>query len=532
MTSSGAVACPEPSAAKAAMDTLSVAGGAVDAAIAGAFAQAVTNPLGTGIGGMAHIMLLLPDQRVPIYLNASVETGSLATTDTFAPDFVGRSERAGRYLVAGDRNQLGYQSIMTPGFVRGMARLREIGQAKLPWEDLVRPAAQLASDGFTVDRYLADYFTLEGPSRPGYPDIFEKLANADDARRTYMPDGGPMTEGEELRQPAYAHTLGRLAATGPDEFYDGGIGSEIAADLASHDALVTAEDLRSYSVRVEAPVSSTFGDIQVYSAPPPSHGIVLLMMLALADGAGLESLEWNGPEYVDRIALITRTAFAECLPYLADPRFVDVPVEWLLSSEHRASIQLDGPFDRSSQMSDHTTHLSTCDLDGALVSITHSIGSVTGAGVMTPALGFFYNNFLGHFNVLGGYHDSIAPGKRMGGGCPSIVFRGGKPWLAIGSSGGPRLISAVFQTLLNVQQWGMSLQEAVAAPRVHSEERGKLYIEPEFPESTREGLERRGYQLTVTSYMGCNQAVAIEGGVIETGSDPRGGDGVGRWDRS
>ena len=525
----GAVACPEPEAANAAVVALGEAGSAIDAAIVGAFAQAVALPLGTGIGGMAHIMLLGPDQEAPVYLNASVETGSLADAGAFSADFIGRSERAGRYLVKDDRNQFGYQSIMTPGFVRGMSSLRMDGHAALGWADLVRPAARLAHEGFLVDRYLADYFTFEGPSRPGYPDLFRKLAHSDAPKRTYLPNGRPMSEGERLRQPEYGKTLDRIARDGPDDFYVGEIAGQIAADWRDHGALVSADDLGSYVVRAERPVSSTFRDLLVYSAPPPSHGIVLLVMLALAEEAGLESMAWNGPEYVDQLARITRTAFAECLPYLADPGFVDVPTDWVISKDRLAALAPDELRGQPSAMSDHTTHISSCDLDGNFVSITHSIGSVTGAGVLTPDLGFFYNNFLGHFNVLRGFHDSIAPGKRMGGGSPSIVYRNGKPWLAIGSSGGPRLISAVFQTLLNLDLFGMTLQEAVSAPRIHCEQARRLYIEPTFAESTRRQLADWGYELTVTSYMGCNQAVALHEGVIETGTDPRGGMGIGQW---
>jgi gamma-glutamyltranspeptidase / glutathione hydrolase len=160
------------------------------------------------------------------------------------------------------------------------------------------------------------------------------------------------------------------------------------------------------------------------------------------------------------------------------------------------------------------------------VSITHSIGSVTGAGVITPGLGFFYNNFLGHFNPEPGHHDSIVPGKRGGGGCPTIVFREGRPVLAIGSSGGSRLVSAVFQSLLNVFVHGMDPQEAVNAPRFHCEEDGRLYLEPTIPPATAEALRRMGYEIETASYMGCNQAVLISDRSLTGGSDPRGGRGI------
>ena len=288
-------------------------------------------------------------------------------------------------------------------------------------------------------------------------------------------------------------------------------------------------DLAGYNVRRETPVACRFGDLMVYSAPPPSQGLILLTMLGLAEGLGLESFDPVSPEYVETIAAITRTAFAECLAYIGDPQFVDVPVDWLLSHERMAAIrpELDAAAPApTAPMSEHTTHVSACDDAGNFVSVTHSIGSVTGAGVITPGLGFFYNNFLGHFNVLHGYHDSIAPGKRMGGGSPSIVFKNGHPWLAIGSSGGPRLISAVFQTLLYLTRFGMSLQEAVAAPRLHCEQAKRIYAEPEFGTATLDELRNRGYDVVETNYMGCNQAVALVDGRAEAGSDPRGGMGI------
>jgi gamma-glutamyltranspeptidase/glutathione hydrolase len=475
--------------------------------------------------------LLRAGETVPIYLNASVETGSLATTDVFSSDFIGRSEKVGRYLVRGERNQMGYQSIMTPGFVRGMEALRREGKGRLQWDRLVRPAALQAATGFAVYKYLSEYYTFAGPSMPGYPDTNEKLALDRVARDTYLPHGRAIRTGEILRQPIYGRTLDRLSRLGADSFYSGEIGHEMAADLHAHGAFITQSDLDGYHVRTESPITSTFRDLTIYSAPPPCHGLTLLMMLGLVESLGLETLAWNGPEYVEVVAWATRTAFAETSPYLGDQAFVDTPSDWLLSPPRLQFLQRERPETLASvdSVSDHTTHLSACDVDGTIVSITHSLGSTAGAGVMTPGLGFLYNNFLGHFNVLRGYHNSIMPGKRFGGACPCIVFKGGEPWMAIGSSGGPRLVSAIFQTLLNVALFGMRLEEAVAAPRIHCEEWRKLYIEPEFVGSTTDVLEKRGYDLTVTSYMGCNQAVAIRHGAVEVASDPRGGQGIGIW---
>lgn len=535
------LACPEPPAAEAGLQVYREGGNAIDAAVAAAFAQAVTNPLGTGIGGMAHILLMRPGWTEPRSLNASVEIGSLASTGAFEHDFIGRSERAGRYLVRGDANQMGYRSIMTPGFVRGMDAVLIEGSGALSWKRLLEPAARWAREGFTVYPYLERYYTLEGPARPGYPDIHTKLAADPLAREWYLPNGSGRRAGEALRQPQYGRTLERVAAGGADEFYAGDVAGEMARDLAAHDAFITAADLVGFRVRVDRPVSTTFRRLTVYSAPPPSHGLILLTMLNLVEHLPLESMEWNGPDYLETIAWATRTAFAECLPYLADAYFVTVPVDWIASKERLRSLAPEGsggaalptdwPAAPVHSGDGYTTHLSAADADGNVASITHSIGSITGAGVMTPSLGFLYNNFLGQFNVLRGFHDSIAPGKRMGGGCPSILFKDGRPHMAIGSSGGPRLISAVFQSILNAVVFGMSLQDAVDAPRVHSELGRKIYAEHAFAGRVADELSRRGYEIQLTAYMGCNQAVGYGAAGLTAGSDPRGDKGIGHWEK-
>jgi gamma-glutamyltranspeptidase/glutathione hydrolase len=535
------LACPEPPGAEAGVQVYRDGGNAIDAAVAASFAQAVTNPLGTGIGGMAHIMLMRPGWTEPRSFNASVEIGSLASTEAFERDFVGRSERAGRYLIRDDSNQYGYRSIMTPGFIRGMDTVLAEGSGTLSWKRLLEPAAQWASEGFAVYPYLERYYTLEGPGRPGYPDIHTKLAADPVARDWYLPRPTGRRAGERLRQPEYGRTLERVAAGGADEFYSGDVAAEMARDLAAHNAFVTSGDLASYRVRLDAPVRTTFRGLTVYSAPPPSHGLILLTMLNLVEHLPLESMEWNGPDYLETIAWVTRTAFAECLPYLADAYFVTVPVDWISSKERlralapeRAGASMAPTEWRAAPVhpaDGHTTHLSTADADGNVASITHSIGSITGSGVMTPGLGFLYNNFLGQFNVLRGFHDSIAPGKRMGGGCPSILFKDGRPWMAIGSSGGPRLISAVFQSILNAVVFKMSLQEAVDAPRIHSELGRKIYAEHGFAGRVADELTRRGYEMQMTAYMGCNQAVGYGANGLVAGSDPRGDKGIGHWEK-
>ncbi|HLY22737.1 MAG TPA: gamma-glutamyltransferase [bacterium] len=531
----GAIACPEPPAAETGEGIFAQGGTALEAAVAAAAVQGVTNPLGCGLGGMAHIMVARRGWPAPRFLNASVAVGSRAEPGVFEEAFMGRSERAGRYLIADDRNQLGYESIMTPGFVRGMDALLGLGDGRLRWPALLEPAAGIAADGFPVYPYLETYYTFEGGDRPGYPDVFRKLGPDAAARDRYLPGGRPMRTGETMRQPEYGRTLARVAGGGPDEFYRGAVGREMAADFAARGGFVTADDLETYQVQVVEPVQGTFRGLTLYSAPPPAHGAVLVTMLNLAEEMDLGRLEWNSPDYVEAVAWATRAAFADCMPYLSDPAFVSVPVGWLVSKERLRGIRRDFALETGHAggipADGHTTHVSALDTDGDVVSITHSIGSIAGAGVATPGLGFLHNNFLGHFNPLRGYHNSIAPRKRMGGGCPTIVYRDGAPWIAIGSSGGSRLISAVFQTLLNMVLFRMPLAAALAAPRIHSEAGRKIYVEPALAETVAEPLRRRGYEIEATIYMGCNQAVEFTPNGPAAASDPRGGAGIGRWPR-
>ena len=532
--SAKAIACPEPLAAETGERTFSAGGTALEGAVAAAFVQGVTNPLGCGLGGMAHILLARSGWPAPRFLNASVAAGSYADPAVFEEGFTGRSERAGRFLLDGDRNHLGYSSIMTPGFLRGMEAVLKLGEGGLNWSALVEPAAAIAAEGFAIYPYLETYYTFEGPDRPGYPDVFRKLSTDPFARALYLPGGRPKRAGQMLRQPEYGRTMQQIGNEGPDEFYLGMLGREMAADFAEHGALVTGGDLAEYRVQGADPLHATFHGLTVYSSPPPGHGAILLTMLNIAERIDLAAMEWNGTDYLETIAWATRSAFGDCIPYLADPSFVTVPSQWLISKERLSAMGEEASrngLTAAEPADGHTTHLAAGSTEGDAISITHSIGSVAGAGVMTPSLGFLYNNFMGHFNPLRGYHNSIAPGKRMGGGSPALVYKERQPWIAIGSSGGSRLISAVFQTLLDVIVFKMSLQEAVAAPRIHSESGRKIYLEPAFPSAVIDSLQHRGYDVEVTDYMGCNQAVEFTSEDVRPASDPRGGRGVGHWPR-
>ncbi len=539
------IVCAEPYGAEAGREIFRRGGNAVDAAIAAAFAQGVTNPLGVGIGGDAILLgwnaatksVFIIDGCVAIPSGASPEAFGYDSSQSRAPS---RSETVGRHHVEGDINQYGYKSIMIPGFVRGVGEaFRRYGSGRVPWSELVQPAIRYAHDGFKVYPYLAEYYTFEGPSRPGYPDLSTKLRAFPETAKLIYKDGRQFRSGETMIFTDMANTLRAIAEGGPDEFYSGKIGQTIAQDMQRNGGFITHQDLQSYEAPLRQAVRGTYRGHEIVSTPPPDRGVTIIQMLNILESYDLKSIGWNTPEYIDLFARTQRCSFADAAAYLFDPDYNPVPTAMLLSKEHaaewRKKIQLSQDQGETSPNAyphaHNTTNVTAVDAQGNMVSCTHSIGSVGASAVITPGLGFIYNNFLGHFNPVPGYPNSIRPGLRGVGGDPVIVLRDGKPFLIIGSSGGSRLVSAIAQSIINVIDFGMGMAEAVAVPRFHCETDRTLFAEPTIFSEVLRDVERRGYQVNRSNYMGCNQAVRIdpESGRPEGGTDPRGGRGIAYW---
>ena len=546
----GVVVCAEPYGAEAGLGVFKKGGNAVDAAIAAAFAQGVTNPLGVGIGGTGMMLVYSAKTKESIVVDGHVTVPSGATPTVFLSSedgdkgFAGRSGAVGRYVVKGDVNQYGYKSVMVPGFIRGAHEAyRRYGSGKVSWAEIIRPSIRFARDGFKVYPYLAQYYTLEGPSRPGYPDLAFKMRAFPETAKLLYKDGRPFRYGEVMRLEDVARTLEKVADGAADAFYAGEIGRAIAEDFGQNGGFITAGDLSGYEARVRQPVRGSYRGYEIVSSPPQDRGLTIIQMLQILEGYDLNEIGWNTPPYVDLMARVQRCSFADGARYLMDPNFADVPVDVLASKEHAEAWRrkIDSgeddaalparPLSPPSPQSEHTTHVTAMDGEGNAASFTQSIGNVGASGVITPGLGFVYNNFLGHYNPTPGYPNSIEPGKRFGGTGPTIVFKDGKPFLAIGSSGGSRLISGIVQSIVNVIDHGMGIGEAVAVPRFHCEQNRSLYAEPGMlPEVIKE-VEQMGYQVQQSRYMGCNQAVLANWalGLLEGGTDPRGGRGLAYW---
>jgi len=531
----GLVVAPERLAAEAGAAALRQGGNAADAAVAAAFAQCVVNPLLCGIAGTAlGLARCGPDGPVRV-VDAAVTIGSVPVPERWRSDYVGRAETIGRYIVRDETNQVGYGSVMVPGFVRGAHHLlTRYGSGRIGWRNLLEPAIRLAEEGFDVYPYIANFWA-DTEDRPGYPALAKKLTATPDCIRIYLrPGGQPYRLGDRLVQADLGRTLRRIAEAGPDEFYEGETGDRIMQDFTAHGGLFTRDDLRSYEPIEYEPVEGEYRKHRIVAVPPPGSGAQLIEMLRVVEALDLTGLEHNAPEFIDLMARVMTATFIEHASLKLDPPFtmtlgvlsraLDRGHARRLASDLRAR-RPEGirPMVRQAG----TTHVTVVDAEGNLISFTHSIGSLAGSGVVTPGLGILLNNFLGHFSPLPGLPDSIVRGKRGGGGCAAVVFDGTRPYIVIGAPGGSRLISAIFQSILNVLDRGMSMTDAVSAPRFHSEEPGLIFVEPAIPEQTVDAVRALGYRVDRSTYMSRVQAILIDDrGRLHPGPDPRGGAGA------
>jgi gamma-glutamyltranspeptidase/glutathione hydrolase len=535
------IVCPEPLAAAAGQQVFEAGGNAIDAAVAAAFVQGVTNPLLCGIGGTALIYYYDHVKRQRIAMNAEVAVGSRPVPASWETEYGGRAETIGRYILKREANQVGHQSIMTPGLVKGCwDAFRRYGSGKLSWAELLLPAIRAARDGFEVYPYIAAFWRPGVASdvtnaRPGYPDFQIKLNATPGARALYLkPDGDVYRTGDWFVQEDYGRTLQRLADAGGDDFYTGDIARVAARDFAEHDALVSAEDLRDYQVLDQQIVGASYRGYEVTSPAPPGSGTQTIQMLKILEHFDPGALGHNTVDYIDTFARIQRASFSDNVHLKGTSFEAATALAERIISEERTAYWAeriengDRIVVRGGAVDPGTTHLTAIDRERNVVSFSHSIGSLAGSGVVTPGLGFLWNNFLGHFNPLPGQPDSIVAGRRLGGLLPVIVFKDGQPYIGVGAPGGSRIISAVTQSIINVIDFGMDMGEAVSVPRFHSEEGQLLFLEPAFSEDVAQALRERGNEIERSTYMSRVQAIRIADGQLEAGADPRGGAGVGR----
>lgn len=466
----GMIVAPQPLAVEEGAKVLAAGGNAFDAALTAALVQCVIDPHSCGVGGyLVMTSWSRESSGAGPVMDAPALAGSRVSPDMWEDVLIGPNPRGWGYFLKGKVNEDGYLSICTPGLVRGLEAIHR-NHCTRSWAELFAPAIRIAEDGWTVMQHLAQRWK-EPPMYYEGSSPLQKLHVTPEAMRIYLKaDGSPYEAGDTLRNPDYARTLQRLAERGPDDFYTGDLAAEMIADLSAHGSWVTAEDLATYQVREEAPLVTTYRDYTIVTNPPPHGGPTLAAILNILEGDDLAAMPHNSPEYIYRVSMAMKAAFADRNQHLGDPQFVDVPVKWMISKERadewRTVIDAGQPIDTSRMQADSptTTQVTVVDKDGRCVSFTHSLGS--SSGVISPGLGFMYNNSMVNFHPLPGHPNSIAPRKgRTGGMTPTIVLKENRPVLVLGAPGATRIVTSVLQVILNHLDFGMSITDAVHAPR-------------------------------------------------------------------
>ncbi len=464
------IVAPQPLAVEEGAKVLSNGGNAFDAAVATAVVQGVIDPHSCGLGGYLVMTYHRAGQTTPAPIfDAPAIAGSLVKPDMWKGDILRPNPDGWGYFLKGKVNDEGYRSICVPGMVRGLSEIQRRFCTR-PWSELLQPAIRVAEEGWPISANKAASWK-EPRAFPESSSLFDKLHATDETKRVWLkPDGSTYESGDKFRHPDYCRTLRRLAEHGADDFYSGMLAREFAADLEKKGSWITANDLAEYRTR-EAPATViSYRGHEVVTNQAPHGGPTLAQILKILEVDDLRCLGHNSAKYILRVSRAMQAAFADRNRLMGDPDFEPDRTHWMLSPERICELQklvASGEsirVPRGPTEAKDTTQVTVADHCGNWVSLTHSLGS--SSGVISPGLGFMYNNSMINFDPISGGPNSIAARKgRTTGMTPTIVYRGGQPVLALGAPGATRIVTAVLQVMLNWIDFGMSISDAVLAPR-------------------------------------------------------------------
>ena len=498
------VASAHPVASAVGLEILKKGGNAVDAAVAMALALSMAEPNASGLGGGGFMVIKLegaPDAAMIDYREAA--PGRATPEYYYGPgaDFDKWTEE-------------GPNAVGVPGLIAGAGlALEKFGTMTLA--DVLQPAIRLAREGVTV-----------GPKLNGMiVDNVEKLQKFPAAALLYLPEGLPLEPGTLLKNGDLAATLEKIAASGPSAFYEGEVAAAIGGEVTKLGGPLEAADLKGYRAKLRAPVRGTYRGYEIISASPPTGGGThLIELLNILEGYDVRRFGHNTAAYLHVLAEAMKMVFADKAANSGDPDFVKVPVATLTSKEHarelrerieqgRARFDYKAP-DYIVPDAPSTSHLSVVDARGNVAALTQSINSFFGSGIVAPGTGVLLNNHLADFDSRPGRPNSIAPGRRPTSSiAPTIVLKGGRPFMTLGTPGATRIVSALAQIIMNVVDFGMPMDDAIEAPRIHA--LGKtLHAEGRIPADVIEALKALGHTVKTypdfDNYFGGAQGILID----------------------
>ncbi len=515
-------------ASEAGVEMMQQGGNAIDAAVATGFALAVVHPAAGNLGGGGFMLIRLKD-GADHFIDFR-ETAPGRATATMYQDSHGN--------LIPKLSIIGYKASGVPGSVKGLV-YAEQHFGKLGLARVMAPAIRLAREGYPLSWNDARSMSRD-PNFAQFPD----------SRRIFQNDGRGWHQGDRLKQPELAHTLERIAAD-PEDFYHGKMARQLADFIQAGGGLITTDDLAHYEVKDRTPVQGSYRDLDIISAPPPSSGgIALIEILNILGGFNLESAGRDSAKSIHLIAEAERRAFYDRAQFLGDPDFTGVSTLDLLDKRYaaawRASIAPDRatpsdelkrpamfpdleryaaehPVGAPGPESTQTTHYSVVDADGNAVAVTTTLNASFGSHVTVGPLGFLLNDEMDDFstkvgapNMFGliqGAADAVAPGKRpLSSMTPTIVLKNGKLWLVLGSPGGPTIITTVASVLIGVEDYGLDIQEAVNAPRLHHQWLpDRIFMERDrFSPDTLNLIESAGYKTARAASYGDCECIEVD----------------------
>ena len=482
-----------PLASLAGVEMLASGGNAVDAAVAAIFTLTVVEPMMVGITGAGFVNLYNAEDDQSVTIDNYSTAPLAATPDMYKPV----SDSWPDYMETKDQaNKIGYLSVGVPAALHSWCHI-ENKYGKLGIDRVIQPAIRHAEQGFQISPYLA---SIVASNR-------ESLGRFKGSRNLLFSNNAPISNGFNLMNPDYAQSLRMIAKSGDEPLRSGSLGAAIVNDVTAGGGILSQDDLESYQISYREPVRGIYRGYEIVGVGPVSSGAThIIQALNILEGFDISSLGFGSSEYIHLIAETLKIVFADRFQFMADPDFLSVPVKGLISREYaefcRARIdpEIAGCYahgDPSSFVgeSENTTHLTVADENGNVVSMTQTLNDAFGSRVTVPGTGVILNNTMYNFDPHPGNANSIAPGKRvLSSMAPIIVFKDGRPYMAIGTPGGRRIFGSVLQGILNVIDHSMSLQEAVEAPRIWTQGQ-QLEIESGIDGKVKETLSKFGHEL-------------------------------------
>ena len=533
LSDSAMVVCAHPEAAEVGMNILKAGGNAIDAAIAVQFALAVVYPNAGNLGGGGFMLLRLKSGEVNA-LDFREKAPSASSKDMFINKATGEVDR--------EIIETSHLASGVPGSVDGMWTAHQ-KYGTMPWEKLIQPAIDLAQKGFPLTQMQAEDLN----------DLQIELKKLNKGKNYFIKS--KWSDGDSLIQMDLANTLINIRDKGREGFYSGEVAEKIEKEMRSHNGIITLDDLKNYHSVWRTPVSGTYKNYKVISMPPPSAGgIALIQLLNMMENYPLKRWGFQSLNAIHIMTEAEKRVYADRATWLGDPDFTNVPTQQLTSKKYTSqrmynvdTINIIPSKDIAAgnfpdYESEETTHFSIVDQYGNAVAITTTLNDSYGSRIVVAGCGFILNNEMDDFSakpgepnlygLIGGEANAIVPNKRMlSNMTPTIILKDNNLFMVIGTPGGSTIITSVFQNILNVIEFDMTMQESINAPRFHHQwVPDEIKLENNFDKTTADALTKQGYKIVFRAPMGRVDAILLyDNKMMEGGADPRGDDVAEGW---